>query len=125
VTIGSYDAGNEVVKVTVKNAAGTVLSSQATTYDKAGNVASQANGLGQTTRYAYDALNREISVTDPAGRTTRYGYDTVGNRTTLTDPQGRVTRDGYDAAGQLTSISYSDGVTPNVTYTYDANGQQV
>jgi len=125
VTTRSYDTGNELVKVTVKNAAGTVLTSQATTYDKAGNVASQINGLGQATIYHYDALNRRISVTDPAGRTTSYGYDTAGNRTSLTDPQGRVTRYGYDAGNQLTSISYSDGVTPNVTYSYDADGQRV
>jgi RHS repeat-associated protein len=108
----------------VTNSAGTVLSLNATSYDKAGNVAAQTNGLGKSTSYAYDSLNREISVTDPAGRTTHYGYDPAGNRTSVTDPQGRIASYGYDAGNELTSISYSDGVTPNVTYSYDADGQR-
>ena len=124
VTTNVYDADNELVKVTIKNPAGTVLSSRSQSYDKAGNVATQTNGRGQVTRYAYDLLNRETSVTNPLGRTTSYGYDPAGNRTSLTDPQGRVTSYGYDASNELTAIRYSDGVTPNVMYAYNAAGQR-
>jgi RHS repeat-associated protein len=40
------------------------------------------------------------------------------------DPLGRTTTNAYDALNRLTSIAYSDGVTPNVSYGYDANGNR-
>ncbi len=54
-----------------------------------------------------------------------YSYDGAGNRKTGVDPQGSCTAvpavgctsSGYDVANQLTAVTYSDGVTPNVTNT--------
>ncbi|MBK7146976.1 MAG: RHS repeat protein [Xanthomonadales bacterium] len=37
--------------------------------------------MGQTTTYAYDALNRLTSSTDALNRTTAYTYDAAGRRT--------------------------------------------
>jgi RHS repeat-associated protein len=101
------------------------LSSQSTTYDAAGNVASQTNGDKETTTYAYDPLNRTISVTDSLNRVTSYTYDPAGNQLTVTDPSGRVTTTAYDADNEAISVTYSDGVTPNVAYTYDADGRRL
>src|SRR5262249_7448073 len=71
-------------------------------------------------------------VTDPLGRQTTFGFDAVGNRLNKADPGGNCgatpvacTRWGYDAANQLTSITFSDGVTPNVSSIhYDADGRR-
>jgi RHS repeat-associated protein len=82
------------------------------------------NGLGRKTTYTYDPLGREASLTDPLGRTTTYGYDLAGNRTSLTDAKGRTTTYAYDAGNELTSVTYSDVTTPNVSFTYDADGRR-
>ncbi|MHB8340297.1 MAG: RHS repeat-associated core domain-containing protein [Mycobacteriales bacterium] len=37
---------------------------------------------------------------------------------------GQTTSYSYDAAGELTALAYSDGVTPAVSYAYDANGRR-
>jgi RHS repeat-associated protein len=115
----AYNADDELTTVT--RADGTTLSYA---YDGDGNQTAQTNAPGHTTSYGYDPLNRVISTTDPLGRTTSYGYDGAGNRTSLNDPSGRVTAFAYDAANELTAIHYSDGKTPDVTYTYDVDGQR-
>jgi YD repeat-containing protein len=80
-----------------------------------------------------DAQGRLTSVTDALNRTTALGYDAAGNLVSKADPGGSCpasgtgtacTRFAYDAAGQRTGITYSDGTTPNVTFTYRANGQR-
>lgn len=115
----SYDADNERTQTVRADG-----SSQKTSFDGNGNVISEVDGLGNTWSYAYDPLNRPVSVTDPLNRITAYAYDGAGNRTSMVDALGRTTTYGYDAANQLVSVSYSDGKTPNFTYTYDADGQR-
>jgi RHS repeat-associated protein len=53
------------------------------------------------------------------------GRDGAGNRTSLVDAKGQTTAYTYDAANQLTGINYSDGTTPAVSDTYDADGQRI
>jgi RHS repeat-associated protein len=113
----AYDADNEPTSTTLPD--GTTTS---TGYDADGNVTSQTDGRGKTTTYTYNALDQRITAEDPDSRTTTYGYDGVGNLTSLTDPAGRTTTNTYDAANELTAVSYSDGVTPNATYTYTSDG---
>lgn len=120
VSQNSYDLDNELTKVA--RADGTTLSY---TYDGDGNRTTQADGLGHATIYAYDLLNRLISLTDPLNRQTTYTYDAAGNQLTQTSPDGLVTTNIYDAANELIGISYSDGQTPNVTYTYDSDGRRL
>jgi YD repeat-containing protein len=72
-------------------------------------------------------------VTDALGNATSYAYDGAGNRLTQQDPGGNCsatpktgcTTLTYDLANQLKTITYSDGVTPNVTnISYDGDGQR-
>ncbi|HZS16082.1 MAG TPA: RHS repeat-associated core domain-containing protein [Candidatus Dormibacteraeota bacterium] len=123
-----YDAANEQTQVQRADTPQTTL---VTDYNPDGTVLDQKDGAGNTTTYGYDALGRVTSVTTPAtaacasGCTTRYSYDGAGNRLSTVDPTGATTTSAYDAANELTSVTYSDGVTPNVTaITYDADGQQ-
>jgi RHS repeat-associated protein len=120
VTRYSYDKAKERTKIT--RADGTILK---TSYNADGTVANTINGLGKATSYAYDPLARLISTTDPLRHTTSYAYDGVGNQVTLTDPAAQVTTKSYDAANELVGVSYSDGKTPNVTLTYDADSQRI
>jgi RHS repeat-associated protein len=118
-TYFAYDPDNE--QTTVTRADGSVLT---TTFDAGGNVIGQTDGLGRTTSYAFDALNRLVQTTDPLGRQTQYSYDGAGNPTTLIDAAGQTTSYAYDAANERTAVSYSDGKTPAVSLTYDADGQR-
>jgi len=118
-SVYTYDAADQ--QTAIGQADGSVLT---TAYDLAGNPVTATDALGKQTIYGYDSLNRVITTTDPLGRQTLSGYDLAGNRTSLTDALGRVTTYGYDALNRPSAITYSDGVTPNVRYTYTATGQR-
>ena len=84
--------------------------------------------------YAYDNLAHVATVTDALNNVTTYVYDAYGNVLSKQDPGGNCsaqpatgcTTYSYDAANQLIGISYSDGVTPNVSgITYDGTGQRM
>jgi RHS repeat-associated protein len=118
-TAYAFDADNELTTVTRPDT--TTLQ---TGYDNAGNVISQTDGAGQVTAYGYNALEQLTSITDPLLRTTTRGYDLAGNLTSVKDPLARTTTYGYNADNEPISISYSDGSTPNLTYSYDGNGRR-
>jgi RHS repeat-associated protein len=79
--------------------------------------------LGQTTNYAYDALNRLTSLSDPLGNTTTTTYNALGRIITTTNAKGQATNFEYDALGRLTKVT--DAKSGTVTYTYDANGNRL
>jgi len=120
VTSYTYNGDNQQTKITRPDG-----TAETSSYDANGNLIRQTNAASQATSYAYNALNRVISTTDPLGHTTSYSYDAAGNRTSLTDPSGAGTTYSYDPANELTGISYSDGTTPDVSFSYDADGQRV
>lgn len=120
ITTSVFDADNELTKVVRPD--GTSL---AYTYDPDGNQLTQTNGAGQTTSYTYDAVNRQITVANPLHQVTKFGYDLNGNRTSLTNPAGQTTSYSYSAANQLTKIGYASASTPDISYTYNADGYRV
>jgi RHS repeat-associated protein len=105
-------------------------------------------GSGFLTSYAYTGLTTTITqgsqqrafTTDPAGRTTSvtepergqttysYAYNSTGLVVTRSRPQANQTSTSvltttttqYDSLGRPVTISYSDGITPNMGYVYDA-----
>jgi YD repeat-containing protein len=124
-----YDAGDQLVQV-IRPDSSVIVNS----YWPDGQLKAQKDGSNtQTALYDHDAQGRLTSVTDALNRTTALGYDAAGNLVSKADPGGSCpasgtgtacTRFAYDAAGQRTGITYSDGTTPNVTFTYRANGQR-
>ena len=103
------------------------------TYDANGNPLTRTDADEHTTTYAYDANNQLASVTTPLGNETTYSYDADGNRASMVDangnaaganPTAHTTNYGYDDAGQEISITYGDGTTPNVGFTYDPVGNR-
>jgi RHS repeat-associated protein len=124
-----YNLANEQTQI--QRADTTTLT---TDYNFDGTIQAQKDGKNNALlRYGYDALARVISTTDALNNVTAYTYDGAGNRLTQQDPGGNCSatpRTGcttftYDAANQLKTMTYSDGVTPNVTnLTYDNDGQR-
>lgn len=125
----TFDLANEQTDVVRADA-----TSLTTDYNADGSVLDQKDGKTDAIQtYGYDPAGRVASVTDALGNLTSYTYDAAGNRLTQQDPGGNCaatsvtgcTTFSYDAGNELTSVTYSDGVTPNVTgITYDLDGQR-
>lgn len=56
--------------------------------------------------------------------TTDFQYDGNGNLILRQDGNGDVTTFEYDALDRATSIEYPGGTSPDVTFTYDPNGNR-
>jgi RHS repeat-associated protein len=65
-----------------------------------------ADGLGQQTGYAYDAVGNRLTVTTPKTETTTTAYDALNHATTVTAPSpiSTVTKTIYNNFGQATSV---------------------
>lgn len=78
--------------------------------------------LADSTRYAYDQVNRPITVTyESDGGVVRFAYNGVGKTIAMTDSVG-VTIYGYDDLHRLTNVS--DPFNQSVEYSYDAVGNR-
>ena len=119
-TTSSYDAAGQLVKVVQAD-----NTTQLTHYNPDGTVADTVDGLGATTRYGYDGQGRQTSRTDPDNHTSTTVFDPAGRPKAATDAAGRGITYGTDAVGRPISISYSDGVTPNASFGYDAAGRRI
>ena len=119
VTGTTFDAAGRAVQTTLPDGA-----VQKVEYNPDGTVAAAVDGAGNRTTYGYDGQGRQVNRTDPDHRTTASHLDPAGRLTTTTDAAGRTTTLGHDAAGQPSAVSYSDGVTPGVRYTYDPDGRR-
>ena len=53
-----------------------------------------------------------------------YIYEPSGRLLTRTWARGTNTTYSYNTAGDLATVSYNDGITPSVTYTYDRLGRK-
>jgi RHS repeat-associated protein len=97
-----------------------------TAYNGDGTTNTVKDAAGAITQYGYDAQGRRITATNPDNRVATTGYDATGHITSSKDPAGATATNTIDPAGQVTAISYSDGVTPNVTSIgYDADGRRL
>jgi RHS repeat-associated protein len=102
------------------------------TYDAAGELASSADPLGDTTTFSYTGIGWLTSSVSPKGNvagcgcaatyTTAYGHNAFGQVTTLTDPLGHVTTKHYDPNANLDQLTDDDGNL--TTYVYDAANEQ-
>ncbi|WP_223232766.1 hypothetical protein [Pseudomonas brenneri] len=109
--------------------------------DNAGNVISDTNGEGFTTRYTYDGLRRATSIIPALGNTTTINYTPTSKtrtrgpliETALLDPFGReasvtvggvTTKHEYDGYGRITFDS-NPGVLIGTRYEYDPLGRKV
>src|SRR6266487_2832321 len=130
ITYDSYDAMNRLLQQTATQ---TPEPNAVTkyTYTQAGLLATMQDprlvALGSTYKYtyAYDTMGRKTSVTYPpassgSGTTESFTYDTAGRLSTSTNRNGKMQTLTYDALNRMTGFSWNDGITPSLTFGYDA-----
>ena len=91
---------------------------------------SQTDPNTNTTRYAYDALNRRTAITNADLTVDMVVYDVHGNLVFYTDPNGSTTTSSYDLDDRLaaTTITSGAGVATSITFnqfSYDGLGRKV
>jgi RHS repeat-associated protein len=103
------------------NPSGQIMASY--TYDANGRRTAITDNNENTTRYVYDALNRQVSETLADNSVSVYNYDLDDNLLSMTDNNGTVRNNSYDAVDRLTQTAVAPaagiiGTTAN-TYQYD------
>ena len=115
---------------TTTDPADRLISSQAYSYDPAGNVLTTTDGVGNVVANTYDAAEQLVSeiTRDAAGKVVAsqsYSYDLDGEVTQSTDGDGNVTIEVYDADGQVLSEATTDPqsrVISSASAAFDPNG---
>ncbi len=76
-------------------------------------------GSGQARGFSYDSLGRLTQANNPESGVVSYKYDNASNLVSRTDARSITSNFTYDALDRPTGRTYTDGVTPAVSYTYD------
>jgi RHS repeat-associated protein len=120
-----YDNQGRLTKTTHPN--GTW---DAKVYDANGNVIAETDTDGRTTKFVFDAADRQIETifpddtpgTDTDNPRTRSVYDAAGRLEMVVDENGHITSYGYDAADR--QISITNALNQTTTTQYDADGRR-
>jgi len=125
------DGFGRTIEVDEPVSTGNLTSNTCYSYTEADYLASVSHTVGsqqQLRSYGHDSLGRVYQIGTPESLGTNYYYTKSGGGRCSGNPanvcwkkDGRsiTTTYTYDALNRLTGISYSDGVTPAVTYCYD------
>ncbi|KQV11644.1 hypothetical protein ASE03_14115 [Kitasatospora sp. Root187] len=93
------------------------------TYNRAGQVATVADTVGNTWTYTYDLLGRKTSQTDPDAGPSSITYDSLGRVASTTDARTRTISNTYDILSRPTATfdgtSTSDVTKQLTRFTYD------
>ena len=94
-------------------------------YDAVGDLGTQGDGAEQASCvYGYDTLGRKSTLKYPDQSVEKWTYDAAGNVKTYVDRAGTATCTySYDGRNRCTGYQWSDGVTSNAAYSYDAGSR--
>jgi YD repeat-containing protein len=89
---------------------GAIITTQ--TWDDSSRLVRQTDDNGNSTGYAYDALNRRTGTTYADGTSEQYAYGVLDDVLTVIDPNGTGTSTRYDLLGRalLKSIARGPGI---------------
>lgn len=131
ITRYTYDAADQVTKVTNAYGTGSAIDEVTLTYNSWGLAATVADALGGLTTYEYDGFARlkktryPIAATRTSSSTTdyeQYGYDAYGRLSTERRRDGGTFTVAYDLMSRVTSVDAPSG-TNDVSFTYDNLGR--
>lgn len=95
-------------------------------YDSFGNITKKrvspfVSGSYQDTTYTYNAYGQISSITNPLGLTEKFYYDSYGRKERVEDCRGGITKYEYDGFGHQTSVSYPDGTSSKIVYSWETS----
>ncbi len=94
-------------------------------YDDTGNLSQHTAADLAVTDYGYDSLSRLTSITNQGVEVAVFDHDSNGNIVEATSPSLSTTTFGYDEMNQLIASTQTvNGVTAEVGYQYDLNGNR-
>jgi RHS repeat-associated protein len=114
----TYDNLNRLTKVSQPWTTGTAETRY--DYDIQDHLSQVTDAEGNVTTYTTSDRDLQTLQVSPASGTTSYAYNEHGQLTSQTDARGIVTARTIDPLDRVTLVHTSDGLTPDVIYTYDA-----
>jgi RHS repeat-associated protein len=130
VTCDSYDVMNRLLQQTMKQTPDPDAVTKYTYYTSGLLHTMQDPRLVATNsiynyNYVYDQMGRQTGLTYPPDsqsvqRTESWHYDTAGRNDTFTNRDSKVQTFSYDNLNRQTGFTWNDGLTPSVSFVYDA-----
>lgn len=93
------------------------------TYDAEWDLATSANGEGETVIFGTDNAGRTVSITSPMGKTFHFGFDPADKLIAVDGPMGYHTGNEYDPNGNLSIQTDANG--GQTVYTFDTSEKLV
>jgi len=135
ITYDTFDAMNRVTQQTATQSPDPAATTKFTYY---GPNQGQPVGLLKTMQdprlssgteaytYTYDLMGRKQTITYPRPQPSatptseQFNYDTAGRLYQFINRNGKTQTFSYDALNRMTGFSWNDGLTPSVSFGYDA-----
>ena len=114
----TYDNLNRLTQVSQPWTTGTADTKY--DYDIQDHLSQVMDAEGNATTYTTSDRDLQTLQVSPVSGTTSYAYNEHGQLTSQLDARSITTTRTIDAIDRVTLVHTSDGLTPDVTYTYDA-----
>ena len=120
------DLSGNRLKTDIKNATGTLTSTQQSVFDELSRLRVMTNGVGDSTNYDYNKNDALTKQTDALTNVTQHSYDALSRLSKTIDANSGNTDFSYDKANRLSSITDAESKTTQYEYTgFDERAKRV
>lgn len=123
ITTNAYDSRNRLFSTSVpvdSNPTNNLVTTYG--YNDRGERITITNPRGKITSYTYNERGDLNMITYPDSTTRRYDYNPVGDNTVIYNGRNQLVVNTFDWLRRNTYVDYSDGITPDVSYSYRPDG---
>lgn len=123
ITTNAYDSRNRLFSTSVpvdSNSTNNLVTTYG--YNDRGERITITNPRGKITSYTYNERGDLNMITYPDSTTRRYDYNPVGDNTVIYNGRNQLVVNTFDWLRRNTYVDYSDGITPDVSYSYRPDG---
>jgi RHS repeat-associated protein len=120
----TYDGLRQLTYQQINDVGGALLTTRSHGYDIYKNRVKTQDGLGNSTYFFYDDIDRQTAIQDALQNATYYFYDSVGNRTVDMDARNNSTYYFYDLLSRQTTTRDALGNSAYFFYDLASNRTQ-